>query len=200
MRPSEAAYSACLAPLQDLVKYSSALTTCATLFDSHGLTLAKQVRGAAKDVLQSLKVYAAAFTDLTERGDASAEDYLVRTGTVHDAVEQVRRDLPEDNISAVRFLWARDRRMLEDTLGEVDEMIAEDGADEDGGDEDGRDEEDDFGDEEWDAIGLGSSKKMSEAEKERAKKVRAVAFHNGAGRIIDGRAGAKPSAHVHITT
>ena len=122
-------------------------------------------------MLRSLSAYAAAFKDLTERGDASEKDYLVRTGAVHDAIEQVRRDLPADNLSAVRLLWSRDRGMLEDSLGEVDEMIAEEAEDDEGEEDNG------FGDEEWDEIGLGSTKKMSEAEKERAKKVRPDVIH-----------------------
>lgn len=120
------------------------------------------MRQAAKDVLQSVQAYSQAFKDITERGDASAEDYLVRTGAVHDSVEQVRRDLPTDNLAAVRFLWAKDREMLEDSLSEVNDMIEDDGA----GDDDFDDEDD-----EWDELGLGSSKKMSEAELERTKKV-----------------------------
>ncbi|PSR94111.1 hypothetical protein PHLCEN_2v4539 [Hermanssonia centrifuga] len=166
LRPSEPAYSASIAPLQSLATYISSLTTCATLFESHGSTLAEHTRRAAKGVLESVRALAQSFKIITEQGEPSTEDYLVRTGAVHDSVEQARQDLPTDNLAAVRSRWTTDRAMLEDSLNEVVEMSEGNGEGED------EDEFDDDGDEDdWDELGLGTSKKMSEAELERTKKI-----------------------------
>ncbi|KAI0682442.1 hypothetical protein BC835DRAFT_883396 [Cytidiella melzeri] len=165
LRASEAAHGASLAPLQDLIKYISSLTTCSTLFDPHGRTLAEDVRKGAQDVLENLKVFARAFTDIVEQGEASREDYLVKTGAVHDAIDHFRRNLPEDNAASVRSRWSKDREMLEDSLAEVGEMVESDGAGDVG------DDSDDEVSDEWDELGLGSVKTMTPQELDRTKKV-----------------------------
>lgn len=90
------------------------------------------------------------------------EEYLVRTGTVHDLVEKARREIPADNLAAVKGRWTADRGMLEDSLEEIISML--EGGDEDDMDTGGFDDE-------WDELGFGSSKKMSEIELERTRKV-----------------------------
>ena len=63
----------------------------------------------------------------------SGDEYLVRTGTVHDLIEKARRELPVDNLAAVKMQWKADRGMLEDSLNDINAMI-EDAGDE--GDDD----------------------------------------------------------------
>lgn len=96
--------------------------------------------------------------------DDDGDDYLVRTGTVHDTIEKARRDLPPNNTAAVKQRWKADKGMLEDSLEEINGMV-----------EDDHRGEDDFGgddlDDQWDELGFGSAKKMSETELERTKKV-----------------------------
>lgn len=99
--------------------------------------------------------------------DSAGEDYLVRTGTVHDLVEKARRDLPADNLAAVKKRWKADRGMLEDSLEEINAMIEEAAQSE----QDDLDGDGDDIDDEWDELGFGASKKMSETELERTKKV-----------------------------
>ena len=160
LRPAAPAPSAALAPIKDLGTSVTSLATCAILFDVHGSTLASEVRSLARDVLETVRGLASMFVEREE------EDYLVRTGTVHDLVEKARRDLPADNLAAVKKRWKADRGMLEDSLEEINAMIEEGGQDEqDGLDEEGLDDE-------WDELGFGSSKKMSEVELERTRKVR----------------------------
>lgn len=168
LRPSEQAFAASLAPMHDLTKYISSLTTCATLFDSYGKTLSEDVRRGSQDVLESLKAFAFAFTSIIQQGEASDADYLVRTGAVHDSIDSARKKLPEDNLAAVRSRWAQDRAMLEDSLGEVGDMTEQ-------GEEEEADE--DFGDEfdgEWDELGLGSAKRLNPQELARTKQVCAL--------------------------
>ncbi len=168
LRASQAAHSAALPQLKDTVKYISSLTTCATLFEPHGKTLSGEVRKCATDVLESLRAYSDAFTEIVNRGEGSGEDYLVKTGEVHDTIDAARRNLPEDNASAVRKRWSTDRGMVEDSLADVQSMIEDDEADAD--ELEGLDEDEEF-DDELDALGLGPTKRLSPLELARVKKV-----------------------------
>ena len=157
LRAEEPAFKAALGPLQDLIANVSAVTTCATLFDTHGLTLASDVKQIVIEVCAALSALA---RTLLEEG----EDYLVHTGMVHELVDKAKRDLPADNRAAVKKRWATDRGMLEDSLQDVTSMLE---------DNDTIDEGDDFDEalDELDELGLGSTKKMSDLELERTKKV-----------------------------
>ncbi|PIL24203.1 hypothetical protein GSI_13956 [Ganoderma sinense ZZ0214-1] len=96
------------------------------------------------------------------------DDYLVRTGTVHDRIEKARRELPADNVSAVKKRWKADKGMLEDSLEEISSMVEVDHQGEDDLDGDELDDE-------WDELGFGSAKTLSEAELERTKKIQPIA-------------------------
>ncbi|KAI0647272.1 hypothetical protein C8Q79DRAFT_958586 [Trametes meyenii] len=163
LRPSAPAPSAALAPIADLGASVTSLATCATLFDLHGATLSSYARQAARDICGAINALARTFVD------NAGEEYLVRTGAVHDLVEKARKDLPADNLAAVKKRWKADREMLEDSLGEINSMIEDANQDEDGDldDEEGLDDE-------WSELGFGSSKKMSEVELERTKKVQPI--------------------------
>ncbi|TFK80740.1 hypothetical protein K466DRAFT_558774 [Polyporus arcularius HHB13444] len=158
LRPSAPAPSAALAPIKDLGTSITSFATCATLFDLHGATLASDARSMAREVCEAVRALASTFVD------SAGEDYLVRTGTVHDLVEKARRDLPVDNLAAVKKRWKADRDMMGDSLEEINAMLEDAG--------EGKDEaESDEFDDEWDELGFGASKKMSDAEIERTKKV-----------------------------
>ncbi|TBU65588.1 hypothetical protein BD310DRAFT_15783 [Dichomitus squalens] len=152
LRPTEPAPNAALAPIRDLGTSITSLATCATLFHLYGTTLASETRLLASDVIEAVRSLTIMFVE-----DAGG-DYLVRTGAVHDMVEKARRELPADNIAAVRKRWRADRGMLEDSLEEINAMV-----------EDAGEGEDDM-DDEWDELGFGSTKKMSGDELERTKK------------------------------
>lgn len=162
LRPSEPAYQASLSPLQDLTKHVSAVTTCTTLFDEHGHTLAKETRRHTADLLSHVQAFAEA---MQQQDDPANKDYLVRTGAVHDAVEQIRRELPADNAAAVQRRLTADRGMLADCLEEVQEIVKG------GGDED-EDDLDDWDDDGLEELGFGKSKPLSPEEIHRAKQVR----------------------------
>ncbi|GJE90901.1 hypothetical protein PsYK624_070470 [Phanerochaete sordida] len=161
LRPSAPVPRAALAPLAELAKHVSALTTCATLFDAHGRTLAADARRHAADLVAHVRAFAEA---LQAQDDPASTAFLVRTGAVHDAVEQIRAQLPTDNRAAVQRRLAGDREMLADCLEEVQEMAKEGAGEED-------EDEDDWGDEDGlDELGLGASKPLSDAERLRAKR------------------------------
>ncbi|EIW60102.1 uncharacterized protein TRAVEDRAFT_57469 [Trametes versicolor FP-101664 SS1] len=156
LRPSAPSYTAAIAPISDLGTSITSLATCATLYDLHGTTLSSYARQATRDICATVSSLADTFI---ENG---GEEYLVRTGTVHDLVEKARREIPADNLAAVKGRWTADRGMLEDSLEEINSML--EGGDEDDMDTGGFDDE-------WDELGFGSSKKMSEIELERTRKV-----------------------------
>ncbi|KAH8106838.1 hypothetical protein BXZ70DRAFT_886088, partial [Cristinia sonorae] len=170
------AYAASLPVLKEFVTHVSSLTTCATLFDEHGKTIAEDVRMFAKDVCEasrSLALVLSTFLSAPKTKEEQEEDkeYLVRTGAVHETIERIRKELPEDNLAAVRERWRVDKGMLEDTLEDVNGIV-EDA--EDGGDEEDEDEDEGFGsDEDEDGLAeLGfTSKKLSKVEAERVKKI-----------------------------
>ncbi|KAI0362373.1 hypothetical protein OH77DRAFT_1416623 [Trametes cingulata] len=162
LRPSAPAPSAALAPISDLGTSITSLATCATLFDLHGITLSSSARQAARDICLAVESLANTFIE------DGGEEYLIRTSTVHDLIEKARREVPADNLSAVKQRWKADRTMLEDSLDEINAMIEE--AAQEGAQGGVDDEGDDF-DDEWDELGFGSSKKMSDAELERTRKV-----------------------------
>ncbi|KAI0780705.1 hypothetical protein BD413DRAFT_436446, partial [Trametes elegans] len=162
LRPTAPAPRAALGPIGDLGTAITSLATCATLFDLHGATLASYARHSARNICDAVTSLAVTLADST------GQEYLVRTGTVHDLVERARREVPTDNVTAVKQRWKADREMLEDSLGDINTMIEEAEQDEVG---DVNDDEEDFGDEEWDEIGFGSTKKMSDVEIQRTKKV-----------------------------
>ena len=96
-------------------------------------------------------------------GAASAEDYLVRTATLHDliTVAQGPKGIPKDNLSAVRKHWSSHKESLDDGLAEVAHMIEEaEGGEKEDGLDDG-----------WDELGLGGTNPMSKEELTRAKSV-----------------------------
>ncbi|KAI0636747.1 Grap2 and cyclin-D-interacting-domain-containing protein [Trametes polyzona] len=159
LRPSAPSPAAALAPIRDLGTSITSLATCASLFDLHGLTLSSDARNAAHDICDGVRSLASTFID-----DAG-EEYLVRTGTVHDLIERARRELPADNLAAVKKRWKADRGMLEDSLEDINSMV------EDADKEDEEDANEEDFDDEWDELGFGSSKKMSDIELERTKKV-----------------------------
>ena len=102
---------------------------------------------------------------LQHQGDASNKDYLVRTGAIHDAVEQIRKGLPADNNAAVQRKLVGDRSLLSDCLEEIQEIAKEKG------DED-EDDVDDWDEDGLEELGFGTSKPLSTAELVRAQKVR----------------------------
>ncbi|KAG2037258.1 hypothetical protein BDR03DRAFT_957813 [Suillus americanus] len=123
-------------------------------------------------IFEALRAVVQTFLNLAARGPSIArngsagEEYLVRTGTLHDLITQARgpNGIPKDNISAIRRRWKQDRAALEDSLREVSEMI--DGAE--------GSESDDV-DDGWDELGLGDTGvKMDKDELARAKNVHSV--------------------------
>ncbi|KAG2157101.1 hypothetical protein DEU56DRAFT_4495 [Suillus clintonianus] len=179
LKPSSPTYSASLPVIVDLTKYTSGIAHCIHILNPelHGTTLIKEVQHEVTVILEALRAIVQTFLNLAARGPSIArsgsagEEYLVRTGTLHDLITQARgpNGIPKDNISAICRRWKQDRGALEDGLREVSEMI--DGAE--GNESDDVDDDDD--DDGWGELGLADSgAKMDKDELARAKNVHSV--------------------------
>lgn len=170
LKPSQPTYTAALTPVHDLSTHTAALTHCAQLFDVdvHGATITKEAIATVKDVIEAIRALIQTFLALQiDAGSGTGkagEEYMVRTGTVHDIINKAKgaNGLSEDNLGAVRKKWTENRGALEDGFREVGEMVEE--AEE----MDGGDDGDDGG---WEELGLGKGAKMNVDELERTKKV-----------------------------
>jgi hypothetical protein len=133
----------------------------------HGATLTKEAVATVRDVIEAIQALVQTFLALQINAGSgtgkAGEEYMVRTGAVHDLIDKAKRaeGLSEDNLGAVRKKWTENRGALEDGFREVGEMIEEAEETED-------DDEDDDG---WDELGLGKGTKMNLDELERTKKV-----------------------------
>lgn len=175
LRPAEPAYAAAAPQLTDLSRHVLSLTTCASLFDLHGLTLSRTARRLASGVLETVRALA---QSLTRRDNPLSKDYLVRTGAVHEAVELARRNLPRNNAAAVQVQLAKDRELLKDCFDEMQDMVKEEGDDDDDDDDE---DEDEWDDDDLEDLGFGAKKPLSDAEFERAKLVRSLSFFRVCG-------------------
>ncbi|EIN07370.1 hypothetical protein PUNSTDRAFT_144866 [Punctularia strigosozonata HHB-11173 SS5] len=180
LKPSKPTYSASVAVLKELSTHILALSANVNLFDEikHGATLKAEATHVVRDVIEAVNGLLQTFLDLNADGrpatsgsGAAGEEYLVKTGTIHDLVERARgpNGISKDNRSAVRKRWAEDRSTLEDALKEVTEAIedAEQEDSEDGGEKDEWEEENDA---EWAEWGI-SATKMTKDELEQAKAI-----------------------------
>jgi hypothetical protein len=132
----------------------------------HGIALMREVTSTAEDVIESVRALLQTFlANETHNAKYSGNEYLVRTGAVHDRITKARAPggVSADNLASVRKKWKEDHVAMVDGLHELDEMIknAQNSGNED------LDDDDDG----WDELGLQSSQKMDQTELERAKKV-----------------------------
>ncbi|KAF8844967.1 hypothetical protein BDN67DRAFT_942534 [Paxillus ammoniavirescens] len=179
LKPSSPTYSASFPLLQDLAKHTSGVVHCMGLLqeDLHGATLIKNVTSRVKEIIEALRALIQTFLNHAARGPqiadsrASGEEYLVRTGTLHDLITNAKgpsSGIPKDNQTAVCQLWKSDKESLEDNFQEVDRMIKE--AERGDGDGDMGDNLDDG----WDELGIDDSAKMDKDELARAKNVHQI--------------------------
>jgi hypothetical protein len=172
LKPSSPDYPASLGPLRDIASHVSDLARCASLFNPtiHGATLTREIASVVKDVIESVRSLVLAFTGIESNGTRGAgkgwDEYMVRTGTVHDLIDKARGEdgLPKNNIDAVRKKWTQDKDSLDDGLRELGEMIEEAKA---SGEERGDRIEDG-----WDELGISPRMGMTKEELERSRTVR----------------------------
>ncbi|KAF8517528.1 hypothetical protein BU17DRAFT_91654 [Hysterangium stoloniferum] len=151
-------YPIALVPLKDLTSQVGQLTSCTTVFPP-GL-LRKEAVWAAETTIQALEALAQHFATICRQNKADDQEYLIKTGAVHDAVMKAA-ELSESEIDAAVKRWKVNAESLEDSLGEVKEMMEEKReADSEDATDDG-----------WDELGEGFSDTLSVEEMDRVKKV-----------------------------
>jgi len=151
-------YPIALLPLKDLISHVGQLTSCTTAFPP-GL-LRKEAVWAAETTTQALEVLARHFATNCRQDKAEDQEYLIKTGAVHDAVLKAA-ELSEGEVDAVVKRWKANAEALEDSLGEVKEMMEDKG-------EVGSENASDDG---WDELGEGFGGKLSVEEMNRVKKI-----------------------------
>jgi hypothetical protein len=175
LKPSAPTWSASLTPLKDLSSHIAALAHCVALFNSavYGATLKEVVVAAIVDVFNSVAKLVGVFLGAANGNgdDADAEEYLMRTGVVHDSIERAKT-LARDNSEAVRTQWEADLGGLEDAFREVGDMVEDRGQDSGNAEEEPKLDDDDG----WDGLGFDSGKKMNKDELDRTKKVSEDSF------------------------
>jgi len=170
LKTSSPTYSASITPLKDMTKHVAALSHCVNMLNinEHGRTFSQEAVSLVRDVLISVRSLLQILLDIevSDDRDKWKEEYLVRTGTIHDIIENARSSngLSKDNTSAVAKIWGRDLGPLEDGVREVAEMI-EDA-------QSGDIEADEVDDDGWDELGLGPNKTLDKDELDRTSKVR----------------------------
>ncbi|KAH9180543.1 hypothetical protein EDB89DRAFT_1919666 [Lactarius sanguifluus] len=175
LNPSSPAYSAAQRPLKDLITNSSTLASNASLFlpDVHGRTLTAEVHSIAKNVLTALEDLARAHLSLITRvpTEAASEEYLSKTGIVHELIAQAKAGHPQGlsrtNLVAVRKRWLEHAETVSDAeaMLEVETFVSDD----DDKDSDGWDDPE---------LDLGSdSGEQTAVQKEIAKKIWPVVHH-----------------------
>lgn len=136
LKPSSPTYSASTSPLKELTQYVDALASCACTLEAsnHGKTLVKEVRWSAEEVIGALQALLGVFiTDAELPRTGAADSYLVKTGTVHAAIDRAKA-VSRSNVEAVKRRWEGDLGGIGDCVEEVQEMVD---------DEDNRSEEED---------------------------------------------------------
>jgi hypothetical protein len=153
-------YPIALVPLKDLTSNVSQLASCASSLPPGALR--KEAVWAAEETVQALDALVQYFDSRCRQGETVGNEYLAKTGAVHDAVEKAEK-MSRDEAEAVAKAWRTNGESLEDSLKEVKEMM-EDAEDE-------AEEQDEF-DDGWDELGEGFGGKLKPEEMERVKKVR----------------------------
>ncbi|KAJ6630800.1 hypothetical protein B0H10DRAFT_855976 [Mycena sp. CBHHK59/15] len=172
LKPSSPTYSASLSPLKDLADHVFALFHCANMFDPtiHGTTLVTEIVALVRDAIESIRALVQTFLDV-ETNDArqssgqAGDEYMVRTAAVHSVLDKAR-ELPTNNLLAVRKRWSEDAASIDDGLREVGDMVED--AESPG------DSDDTMFDDGWDELGLGEHKKMDPEELARSKQVHGI--------------------------
>ncbi|KDR81609.1 hypothetical protein GALMADRAFT_239668 [Galerina marginata CBS 339.88] len=169
LKPSAPHHKASLIPLKDLSNNVAALVHSIRLMRlQEGVTVLEEYVTVARNVISAIRSLSQ--TLLQDDEANPTEEYLIRTGEVHELIENVRKSggLSLNNRDAVRRLWARELDSLLDGYAEIQEICKpSESSDQDV-------EEEDAFDDGWEELGLSSDQKLSSTEADRAAKVQAI--------------------------
>ena len=164
LKPSSPQYKAALIPLKDLSNNVAALVHSIRLMRrDQSATMLKEYTSLVQTVIGAVEYLAQTFLDST--GGTVSEEYLVRTGTVHDLIDMARRpgSLSLTSRDAVRKRWQQNHESIVDGAEEI-QQVCRPASSEDP-------EADDFIDDGWEELGINPTEKLSPTELERTEKV-----------------------------
>ncbi|KAF8499932.1 hypothetical protein JB92DRAFT_923331 [Gautieria morchelliformis] len=154
-------YSLAQVPLKDLVSQVVQLTSCACSYPP-GI-LRREAIWASEGTIRALAALVRHFEKQCRQGETSGEEYLAKTGAIHDAVTKAE-NLSNDETEAIIRAWKVNGESLEDSLKEVKEMEDKDG------DEEQEQSNEDGGDG-WDELGEEFGRKLKPEEMQRVKQI-----------------------------
>ncbi|KAF8902143.1 hypothetical protein CPB84DRAFT_1776723 [Gymnopilus junonius] len=169
LKPSSPQHKASLVPLKDLNNNVAALVHSIRLMrPKEGATVIGEYESIALGVISAIKSLAQALLE-GETPDATTQEYLLRTGEVHELIDNVRKPngLSLDNRDAVQKLWQQVHDSLEDGYQEIQSICKPPTDEEEEGEEA-------FFDDGWDELGFSSDQKLSPEELDRAEKVQTM--------------------------
>ena len=156
----------------DVTKITGCLRVLAA--SKQGITFFGQARSQAIVIVDAAQSLVRNFIQTASIDPSLSKDdktYLLRMGSLHDAIDECKTSFPDDNLDAVLRSWRSSISIIKDALIEYEELSE---FQDDGGVDHDDDLGDDLGDgmDTWDdVLGVDTSKKLSAEEAEVAKKV-----------------------------
>ena len=169
LKPPSPQHTAALTPLKDLSNNVAALVHSIRLMRrDQSAAILKEYSSVAQTVIRAVESLAQMFLVSTE--GTVTEEYLVRTGTVHDLIDMARKPggLSLTSRDAVRKRWLQNHESIVDGVEEIQQICKPASADDS--------EDDNFVDDGWEELGITSTPKLSPAELDRTEKVGSSPF------------------------
>ena len=166
LKPSSPQYTAALTPLKDLSNNVAALVHSIRLMRrDQSVTMLKEYTSLVQTVIGAIGSLAQIFLDSS--GGPATEEYLVRTGTVHDLIDMARKPggLSLTSRDAVRKRWIQNHESIVDGAQEIQQVSSSEVL-----------EGDDFIDDGWEELGINPTIKLSSTELDRTEKVGSLSF------------------------
>ncbi|KJA27217.1 hypothetical protein HYPSUDRAFT_63480 [Hypholoma sublateritium FD-334 SS-4] len=171
LKPSASHPKASLVPLKDLTNNVAAIVHSIRLMRvKEGSTLTQEYEKVARGVINAVRSLGITLTSSPETSTGSTEEYLVRTGEIHELIDSAKKTngLSLNNREAVCRIFAQDHESMKDAAEELQGICKP--VDENSSDDD---EEDDF-DDGWAELGISSNPKLSPYELSVAEKVQSL--------------------------
>jgi hypothetical protein len=164
LKPSSPQYKAALTPLKDLSNNVAALVHSIRLMRrDQSATIIKEYTSLVQNVIGAVESLAHIFLDSSA---TATDEYLVRTGTIHDLIDMARKPGGLSMISrdAVRKRWLQNHESIVDGAEEIQQVCSPMDT-----------KDDDFIDDGWEELGINSTK-LSPSELDRTEKVGSPSF------------------------
>ena len=164
LKPSSPQHKAAVTPLKDLSNNVAALVHSIHLMRrDQSATILKEYTSLVQNVIGAVESLAQIFLDSTT---TATEEYLVRTGTIHELIDLARKPggLSMTSRDAVQKRWLQNHESIVDGAEEIQQICNPKAT-----------EGEDFIDDGWEELGINSIK-LSPSELDRTEKVGSSSF------------------------